>query len=143
MKPAASGRAGWWLMCCLCLVLWGIWGFLSKLLADAIGAVEAQILFTLGMAPAALVAGASVKWRGLASSRRGVTYGLLNGLLTAAGTLCFFKALALGPASIVSPMIAVYPLGTVALAMLFLHERITVIQGLGAVCAVAGLALLS
>ena len=124
-------------------MLWGAWGFLSKLLADAIGAVEAQILFTLGMAPAALVAGASVGWRGLVTSGRGVTYGLLNGLLTAVGTLCFFKALSVGPASIVTPLISVYPLVTVLLAVVLLRERISLVRMIGAFCAVLGLALLS
>jgi drug/metabolite transporter (DMT)-like permease len=67
----------------------------------------------------------------------------MNGLLTAVGSLCFFKALERGPASLISPLIAVYPLVTVALAMTLLRERITGLQALGAVCAVAGLALLS
>jgi len=64
-------------------------------------------------------------------------------LLTALGTLCFFAALERIPASIVSPLIAAYPLVTVALAAAILRERIRPLQIAGAICAVAGLALLS
>ena len=138
-----SHRRHWLLLCLACLLLWGIWGFLSKILADAIGAVEAQILFTLGMLPPALFAIRTLHRRSLVASRRGVAYAVLNGLLTAAGSLCLFKAYESGPASQISPVIAVYPLVTVGLAMALLRERITALQALGALCAVGGLVLLS
>ena len=136
-------RRHWLLLCVACLLLWGVWGFLSKMLADAIGAVEAQILFTLGMLPPALFAIRTLHRRALVASSRGVAYALLNGLLTGVGSLCFFKALERGPASLISPLIAVYPLVTVGLAIALLRERITALQALGALCAVGGLVLLS
>lgn len=136
-------RREWLLLCAACLLLWGIWGFLSKLLADSVGAVAGQILFTLGMIPPALVALRRLPPRALVSSPRGVAYGLSNGLLTGLGTLAFMRALESGPAALVSPAIATYPLVTVAIAMTTLGERITLIQTTGAVIAVAGLGLLA
>jgi bacterial/archaeal transporter family protein len=145
-NPTSAARAGvdhWLALCLACTLLWGVWGFLSKLLADRVGAIETQLLFTLGMLPAGLIAAWRVGASALTPSPRGIVYGLLNGLLTALGTLCFFAALARVSASIVSPLIAAYPLVTVALAAAFLRERITPLQIAGAICAVIGLALLS
>lgn len=137
----AAAADHWLVLCLACAILWGVWGFLSKLLADRVGAVESQLLFTAGMFPAALIAAAAVGGQALRVSRRGIGYGLLNGVLTGIGTLCFFEALARGPASLVSPLVAVYPLGTVALAITVLRERISKVQAAGALCTVVGLAL--
>ena len=145
-NPPSAVRAGldhWLALCVSCTLLWGLWAFLSKVLADRVGAVETQLLFTLGMLPAGLIAAWRVGAAALVPSPRGIVYGLLNGLLTALGTLCFFAALSRVSASIVSPLIAAYPLVTVALAAAFLRERIAPLQIAGAICAVAGLALLS
>jgi len=145
-NPPSAARAGpdhWLALCLACTLLWGVWAFLSKLLADRVGAIETQLLFTSGMLPAGLIAAWRVGAAALIPSPRGIVYGLLNGLLTALGTLCFFAALGRVPASIVSPLIAAYPLVTVALAALILRERIRPLQIAGAVCAVMGLALLS
>jgi bacterial/archaeal transporter family protein len=138
-----SPAGGWWSLCAACLVLWGIWGFLSKLLADRVGAIDSQLLYTAGMLPAALGAIVGIPARELFKSTRGIAYGLLNGLLTGAGTLCFFQALSEGPASVVTPMIAVFPLVTVALAIAFLKERLSWWQAAGALCAVLGMAMLA
>jgi len=138
-----AGLDHWLALCLACTLLWGIWGFLSKLLADRVGAIETQLLFTLGMLPAGLIAAWHVGGAALVPSTRGIVYGLLNGLLTALGTLCFFAALGRVSASIVSPLIAAYPLVTVVLAAAILRERITPLQIAGAVFAVTGLALLS
>jgi transporter family protein len=140
--PAASVRR-WWSLCAACLVLWGIWGFLSKLLADRVGAIESQLLFTMGMLPAALIGIIGLAGRELVMSGRGIGYGLLNGVLTGVGTLCFFEALSKGPASMVTAMIAAFPLVTVALAIVLLKERLAWWQAAGALCAVAGMVLLA
>jgi transporter family protein len=130
-------------MCASCLVLWGLWGFLSKILADRVGAIETQLLYTTGMLPAALIGITAISGRQLTQSRRGITYGLLNGLLTGLGTLCFFQALATQSASVVTPMIAAFPLVTVALAIILLKERLAWWQTAGALCTVLGMGLLS
>jgi len=127
----------------LCVLLWGVWGFLSKLLSDAVGAIEGQILYTFGMLPVVLAAAWTVGRRGLIASSRGMVYALLNGSLSAAGTLAFLAALAAGPVSLVSPMTSVYPIVTVCMAVVLLRERISVLQACGGLAAIAGLVLLS
>jgi bacterial/archaeal transporter family protein len=137
-------RWGWLVLCVIALVLWGVWGLVSKLLTDEVGSVEGQILFSFGMLPVALFGAWKVGGRALVASRAGIAYGVGGlGLLAAAGNLCFFAALAAGPVSLVSPAISVYPLVTVVLAVFLLRERISVVQACGIVMAVAGLALLS
>lgn len=135
---------GWFVHCIFALLLWGIWGMVSKLLTDAVGSVEGQILFSFGMLPVALFGAWKVGRRALFASPGGIANGLGGlGLLAAAGNLCFFAALAAGPVSLVSPAISVYPLVTVSLAVFLLRERISAIQACGLIVAIAGLALLS
>ena len=58
-NPPSAVRAGldhWLALCLACILLWGVWAFLSKVLADRVGAIETQLLFTLGMLPAGLIA---------------------------------------------------------------------------------------
>jgi drug/metabolite transporter (DMT)-like permease len=137
-------RWDWLVPCVIALVLWGVWGLVSKLLTDEVGSVEGQILFSFGMLPVALYGAWKVGGRALVASRAGIAYGVIGlGLLAAAGNLCFFAALASGPVSLVSPTISVYPLITVCLAVILLRERISMPQACGIVMAIAGLALLS
>jgi uncharacterized membrane protein len=66
--------------------------------------------------------------------------GVLNGL----GALTSFAALESGgKASVVISLISLYPLLTVAVAVLFLHERLAPLQALGAVLAIIAAILLS
>lgn len=143
-SPGRSELLNHWLVLSIaCLFLWGLWGFLSKLLADRVGATQSQVLFTVGMLPAALIGAFAAGRQALVQSGRGVAYGLANGLITAVGTWCFFAALSQTSASLVSPVVAAYPLVTVALAIVILRERISWRQVAGGLCAVAGLVLLS
>ena len=69
-----------------------------------------------------------------------VAGGVLNGL----GALTSFAALESGgKASVVISLISLYPLLTSGVAVLFLHERLTALQALGAVLAIVAAILLS
>ena len=57
------------------------------------------------------------------------------------GTLFFFAAASRGKISVVVSMTALYPIITIILAAIFLHEPITVQQVLGMLCAVAAIVL--
>jgi len=48
-----------------------------------------------------------------------------------------------GRASIVAPLTALYPLAVVLGAPILLHESVTLLQGLGVVCALIAVVLLS
>ena len=65
------------------------------------------------------------------------------GLADAAAEVCFAAAGSSGELSIVAVLSSLYPVGTMLLALLILRERVRPVQGLGAICALAGVLLLS
>jgi transporter family protein len=69
---------------------------------------------------------------------------IIGGLLNGLGVLTSFAALERGgKASVVIPIINLYPLITIVLAWLFLGERLSKIHMLGVCFALAGVILLS
>ncbi|MBI5161694.1 MAG: DMT family transporter [Micrococcales bacterium] len=60
------------------------------------------------------------------------------GVLMAVGTILLVLGLQLGDLAVMSVLNSLYPLGTVALAMIVLRERLTAVQGIGIVLALAG-----
>jgi transporter family protein len=73
-----------------------------------------------------------------------LTWALLSGVFNALGAWALFAAMRSGgKASIVSPFTALYPLVVVLIAPLLLHESISLLQGLGVVCALTAVVLLS
>jgi drug/metabolite transporter (DMT)-like permease len=65
------------------------------------------------------------------------------GVADATAEISFAGATMNGPLSIAAVLSSLYPVGTMLLAMVLLQERARAIQGLGAVCALAGVVLLS
>ena len=70
-------------------------------------------------------------------------YPLIGGSCVALAVAGFFTAIERLPLSIVSPVVAVYPVITVALAMLIFSEKLTLVQGVGVILALVGVILLS
>ena len=68
---------------------------------------------------------------------------LLTGVLLAAANVLLVVALHLGDLAVVGVLNSLYPLGTVALALVVLRERLSAVQTAGVVLAVAGSALLA
>jgi uncharacterized membrane protein len=68
---------------------------------------------------------------------------VLNGVFTATAYTTHYRALELGPVAVVSPIGASFAVIGIALAMIFLDERPTPVQLLGAGVTVVGVALVS
>jgi transporter family protein len=132
----------WLLYALLCILSWGVWGGLTKLGADKMTPIQMQVLFTLGMVPVVLAALIQLRWK-VDRDRLGVTYGILNGVLTGLGLLAFYAAMARGKASIVGPITALFPLLTVMLALLLLKERMNKVQTAGVFVALVSIFILS
>jgi transporter family protein len=77
-----------------------------------------------------------------AISNRAWWFLILSGLATGLSWLCYFRALQLGEASRVAPIDKLSILFVLAFAALFLHERLTWPQYLGAFLILAGSLLL-
>jgi transporter family protein len=147
MKYSNMGRFGkrhsaWLFYALLCVVWWGVWGFLSKLGSDQASPQQLQVLFTIGIIPPSVLAWAQLGFK-VETDRRGAIYGILNGVFTGLGMLAYYAALARGQASIVGPFTALFPLLTLALALAFLRERINRVQAAGMIFALAAIVLLS
>ena len=127
----------WVFYAMLAVVSWGVWGIASKLASDS--ALLNQILSTIGLIPTAAVVLRQLNW-----SRPGAIWSMLGGVTGGLGNLFFLAALTRGgKASVVVPLTAVYPLITVALAWLVLHEKLHRRQLLGLVLALAAIVFLN
>ncbi|HWQ90762.1 MAG TPA: EamA family transporter [Clostridia bacterium] len=70
--------------------------------------------------------------------RRTWIFLVLSGLATGLSWICYFRALQLGKASQVAPVDKLSVVFAIALAMIFLGERLSVREGIGAGLIVAG-----
>ncbi len=132
----------WLTYALLCIIAWGTWGFVTKLGADKIAPGPLQILATAGTLPLALLAFLQLRMR-LEKDARGITYGILNGVLSGIGLLAYYAAASRGKVSVVGPVTSLYPLLTVVLAFIFLRERLNRVQLIGVVLSLVAIAIFS
>jgi transporter family protein len=125
------------------VVLWGVWGFESKLLVNRASPYTGQVLFTAGLIiPVIFVL---MSPRRFAGSRRKLGFALafLTGLLGGLGNVLFFVALAKGDASVIVPLTSLSPLVTVLVGVLVLKEKLRWFQSIGLALALVAIYLLS
>jgi uncharacterized membrane protein len=142
--PPPSRRGQWLFFSLLAIVLWGVWGAVSKAASNAVPSpTDLQVISTIGVVPIALLLVASPNFsKRTGSLGKGIAYGALTGLCGSIGNLALFASLNLGgDASTVLPLSGVYPLVTVVLAMLVLRERLNVVQVCGIGLAIGALVL--
>jgi drug/metabolite transporter (DMT)-like permease len=123
------------------VALWGVWGALAGLSAQH-GFPDTLVycVWALTMIPPAFFVLARDGWR-LDVSARAIGYGLTIGLLGAGGQMLLFKALTIGPAYFIFPIISLSPAITIALSFLLLRERTGKLGALGIVLALLALPL--
>ena len=133
----------WFWMSTVALILFGITGVTQKLSTNRISFELSFVWFSAAFLLLAIIIGITVSldWRltpGL------VALAALGGLLNGLGGLTSFAALEKGgKASVVIPIVNLYPLVTIAGAWIFLGERLTLTQGAGIVFALCAVILLS
>jgi transporter family protein len=124
------------------LATWGIAGLLQKLSTNHLSAEVALVWLMVGffLLDPWLYPKESI-WM---YSSRALIFALLSSLLNALGAWALLAAMKHGGrASIVVPFTALYPLVTVSLAPLLLHESVTLLQAAGVACALVAVVLLS
>lgn len=133
----------WLFFALITLIFWGITGVTQKLSTNFISTELSFFWFVLAFLPIALVILLTVPldWHLKAwVFWLAVIGGALNGL----GAMTSFKALESGgKASIVIPLCYLYPLITILLALLFLHEKVTRTEVAGITLALVAALLLS
>ncbi|MGD0009359.1 MAG: EamA family transporter [Terriglobia bacterium] len=134
--------APWFWFAAVTLVAWGIVGLLQKLSTNYISAESSLIWLVVGflLLEPLLYPGKAV----LHYSGWNLMWALLSGVLNALGAWALFAAMKSGgKASIICPLTALYPLVVVLLVPFILHESITLFQGVGVLCALTAVVLLS
>lgn len=121
----------WILFSILTVQLWGLWGFVPRML-PTMPAEQSQVISTLGLFPIMAV----LVWRRDrftgSRKRRGCVLAVMSGLVGSVGNLVFYRLMSAGEnAATVVPLTSLYPLVTVALAVLLLKEKLNVIQAGG------------
>jgi drug/metabolite transporter (DMT)-like permease len=137
---------------------WPLWAIALPVAAAALRAL-AQVLTKAGLAlwanpyaatligytVSAMVVLAATRLRGprQTTDHRATPWFVATGMLNGASMFLMYTALAKGKVALVSPIIATYPLFTLALSLLFLRkERVPPRVALGAVLTVAGVVVL-
>jgi drug/metabolite transporter (DMT)-like permease len=123
----------------LLVVFWGVWGAFSGLPTAEYGYPDEMvyILWSLTMLiPAFFI----LRSEGTFDRRPiAAVYGLLIGLTGAGGQLVLFKALTIGPAYLIFPIVALSPGITVLMATFLLRERLLGLTKVGVVLALIAL----
>ena len=134
--------APWFWFSVAVLLSWGVVGLLQKLSTNRLSGESATIWLIVGFLlfqPFIFPGKAALE----ISLYAGIL-GVLGGLLNSLGAWALLEAMhSGGKASVVAPFTAMYPIVVVLVAPLLLHETVTLLQGLGVLCGLAAVALLS
>ncbi len=136
-------KARWFWYSILCVLCWGGWALLSKLGSREIPPETMQFLFTVGALPVGIGLLMSRRFK-LEKSGKGISYAVVNGILSGVGGLTLFAAYHTNSStSLITVVTALYPMITVVLAVMILRERLTATQALGLAFAGAAIVLFS
>ncbi|HZR31428.1 MAG TPA: EamA family transporter [Terriglobales bacterium] len=134
--------APWFWFSVAVLLSWGVVGLLQKLSTNRLSGESATIWLIVGFLlfqPLIFPGKAALE-----VSFYAAVLGVLGGLLNSLGAWALLEAMhSGGKASVVAPFTAMYPIVVVLVAPLLLHETVTLLQGLGVLCGLAAVALLS
>lgn len=128
----------------LALLTWGVWAFLPKVALDFLDPGTAFVFEALGGASTGFLFMLIFRPRLAGVPIMGVIPAFLTGVLGYLGLIFFMYAVrAGGKVSIIAPLTALYPIVTIALALIFLKERINIVQLSGIVLALISILLIS
>jgi transporter family protein len=129
MKP-------WVLFSFLTLLCWGLWGVFSKLASNYSRPRQTLLFQAVGVVVFALTVLAMERFQ-IQRSPVGFAWSFAAGFINFAGFLAFFAAIEKGKVSTIIALSSLYPVVTILLSILLLHEKITRREGLGIALALA------
>jgi len=132
----------WFIWTILAMVTFGAWGFFPKLAVNYISPQSALIYQVIGGLLVGIVGLAMINFKP-ETHPMGILYAFLTGITGVLGTLFYYAAASRGQISIVVSLTALYPLITIMLAIIFLHETLMLKQVIGLGFAVAAIVLLT
>lgn len=137
-----AATLNWLTPALISLFSFGLWGFFSKLAIQYIDAKSALAYQALGVTFIGIITLYFLQGKPTVDVR-GIGFGLLTGLAYGVGCLFYFIAADKGKVTTVVTLTALYPIITIFLAFLFLHEGIQLKQGIGILMALIAIYLLS
>ncbi|NIZ91265.1 DMT family transporter [Kineococcus rubinsiae] len=140
--PGVTRQTGWIPYAALLVLFWGVWGAFSSQPTSRYGYPDGMVYVIWAFT---MLIPAFFALRGTTFDRRGIAarYGLVVGLTGAGGQLLLFKALTMGPAYIIFPIVALSPAITVLMALFALRERLSRLTAVGVVLALVAIVLFS
>jgi uncharacterized membrane protein len=120
---------------------WGVWGAFAEFpTRHGFPETLVYVVWALTMIPPAVYAMRRVGWK-VSRDPRSVFLGALIGFSGAGGQMLLFHAVHTGPTYLIFPIIALSPVITIALSMLFLRERVSKLGAVGVALALIALPL--
>jgi transporter family protein len=132
----------WTIPAVLALILWGVWGLFQKLATNQMPPRNVYFVSALGALSVVSIMFASSRFT-LPLNFEGTFFGVLAGVCSSLGGLLFLQAMSKGEAAIVITFTALYPVVSIILSFILLHETITLKQGIGIVLALLSMVLLT
>ena len=127
---------------CGAFMLWGLWSFIPKITTQYINPRSAIIYEVFGAILIAAIVLFSLNFR-LDTHPKGVALAITTGMLGFLGALFFLMAVSKGPVTLVATLSALYPIVSILLAIVFLHEALTIRQGVGVGLAILAMVLVA
>jgi bacterial/archaeal transporter family protein len=135
MKP-------WLFYSLMTLLCWGLWGVFSKLASNYSRPRQTLLFQAVGVMAFALVV-LFIEQFQIQKTAPGFGWSFAAGFINFVGFLAFFAAIQEGKVSTVISLSSLYPVITIALSVLLLHEKITRREGLGIAFAITACWLLA
>jgi bacterial/archaeal transporter family protein len=136
-------RTKWFLYSMAAVLSWSCWTFSAKFGSEQLPPNAEQFMAAFGFLLVGVVFLVAMRFR-LDFNPKGAAYGVLAGLLLAIGTIALFAAYRTGAnTAVITTATGLYPMVTIVLAIIFLKERLSRLQLLGVLFAVAALVIFS
>ncbi len=123
-------------------LVWGLWGFLPKLTTRYLDAKSAIVYEVFGAMLLGAIALFQLNFQ-LDVNPRGIALALTTGMLGFMGAFFFLTAMSKGSVTFVATLSALYPIVSIFLAIVFLHETVTLKQAAGILLALLSVVLIA
>ncbi len=132
----------WLVLSMVTIISWGFVGFFLKLASNYSHWPEIYIVSNLAILVASLLIYISQR-PSISVGSSGFNYAMVAGIMMALSAISFYVAIEVGKAIIVIPLTSLYPVVTIVLSYLILHEQISLTKGVGIILALVALVLVA
>jgi transporter family protein len=132
----------WLVPALIAFVFWGVWAFLPKIATQYINPNSIIVYEVIGSLIVGVIALFTMDFK-LQYQPQGLLLAVVIGALGLGGSFAYVYAVSKGPVGLISIFTALYPIITILLAYIILHEPVTLKQAIGMGMALVAIFLLS